>query len=186
MPKTHDDKIHDASPHRRQQAREKGQVAFSQDLGSAILLVISAGLLMGLGGQVVDFCASLMAQHLAEVPRLASDPSVLLVHWAAIMSGLSKVILPILGLVILAGVATNIFQIGFLWVPSRLVPDIHRVNPVQGLQRIFSLSGGVRLGFGIFKVAVIGTVAAVVLWLQSGEILSASGSSLTRMSAPSS
>jgi flagellar biosynthetic protein FlhB len=182
MPKSHDDKTHDASPHRRQQAREKGQVAFSQDLGSAILLVISAGLLMGLGGQVVDFCARLMTQHLAEVPRLASDPSVLLVHWTAIMSGLSRVILPILGLVILAGVATNVFQIGFLWVPSRLVPDIHRVNPVQGVQRIFSLSGTVRLGFGIFKVAVIGTVAAVVLWLQSGEILSASGYGLPEFS----
>ena len=61
MAKTQGDKIHDASPHRRQQAREKGQVAFSQDLGSAILLVISAGLLMGLGGRAVDFFASLMA-----------------------------------------------------------------------------------------------------------------------------
>jgi flagellar biosynthetic protein FlhB len=182
MPKTLGDKTHDASPHRRQQAREKGQVAFSQDLGSAILLVISAGLLMGLGGRVVDFCASLMAQHLAEVPRLASDPSVLLVHWAAIIRGLSKVVLPILGLVILAGVATNVFQTGFLWVPSRLVPDIHRVNPVHGLQRIFSISGAVRLGFGIFKLVIIGAVTASVLWSQSGEILSASGYSLSEFS----
>ena len=174
MAKTQGDKIHDASPHRRQQAREKGQVAFSQDLGSAILLVISAGLLMGLGGRAVDFCASLMARHLAEVPRLASDPSVLVIHWTAIIRGLSKVILPILGLVILAGVATNIFQTGFLWVPGRLAPDLHRVNPIQGLQRIFSLSGAVRLGFGIFKVGIIGAVTASVLWSQSEEILSAS------------
>ena len=36
------EKSFDATPHRRQQAREKGQIAYSQDLGSAVLLLVAA------------------------------------------------------------------------------------------------------------------------------------------------
>ena len=42
MPEQSGEKSFDATPHRRQQAREQGQVAYSQDLGSAALLVVGA------------------------------------------------------------------------------------------------------------------------------------------------
>lgn len=43
------DKTHEATPHRREQAREEGQVVKSQDLASAALLV-TAVLILGYFG----------------------------------------------------------------------------------------------------------------------------------------
>ena len=48
------DKKHDASPHRRQQAREKGQVARSQDMGSALVLLLAVLALRWFGPQIAQ------------------------------------------------------------------------------------------------------------------------------------
>ena len=44
------EKSFEATAHRRQQAREQGQVAFSQDLGSAVLLLVGGCLFLLMGG----------------------------------------------------------------------------------------------------------------------------------------
>ncbi len=62
------EKSFEATSHRRQEARDKGQVAFSQDLGSAALLLLGVFLLMMLGGGVVQFSAGLMEHQLGDVP----------------------------------------------------------------------------------------------------------------------
>jgi flagellar biosynthetic protein FlhB len=169
------DKTFEPTAHRRQQAREQGQVAFSQDLGSAVLLVVGVLLLLMLGGRFVDFAAGLMRRDLQEAPALSPDQGAMLAHAYAIAQGLSGVLLPLFGLVLLAAVLANVFQIGFLFVPERVSPDISRLNPLSGLGRIFSLTGTMRLGFGLFKLVLISAVAAIALWNRRDQILRAGG-----------
>src|SRR5882724_7518023 len=108
------DKSFEPTAHRRQQAREQGQVAFSQDLGSAVLLVVGTLLLMMFGGRLIDFAAGLMRRELEEVATLAPGQSDMLAHFYAIMHGLSGILLPLFGFVLLAAILANVFQIGFL------------------------------------------------------------------------
>ena len=117
------DKSFEATPHRRQEAREKGHVAFSQDLGSAATLMLAILLLMLLGGAVIASCAALMRGQLANVPELVTDQDTLLHEWLGILLGVGAVTLPILGLMALGSILTSILQVGFLWVPERLAPE---------------------------------------------------------------
>src|SRR6185437_3949989 len=103
------EKSFDATPHRRQEAREQGQVAFSQDLGSAASLMLGVLLLMMLGGGVIEFCAKLMQQHLGEVAELHTNQETMLNEWLRIGFQLAIVLLPILGLMVLGGVFASIF-----------------------------------------------------------------------------
>src|SRR4051812_43576352 len=119
MAESSGEKSFDATPHRRQEARDKGQVAFSQDLGSAAMLMLAAFLLMTLGGAVVEFCAKLVQHQLAEVPELQTSQETLLSEWVRIVLPLAAVMLPILGFLTLGGVLTSILQVGFLWLPDR-------------------------------------------------------------------
>ncbi len=57
------EKSFEATPHRRQEAREQGQVVFSQDLASAAMLMLGVLLLMMFGRAVVEF----FDRHLAEM-----------------------------------------------------------------------------------------------------------------------
>jgi flagellar biosynthetic protein FlhB len=168
------DKSFEATPHRRQEAREKGHVAFSQDLGSAATLMLAILLLMLLGGAVVASFASLMRGQLGNVPELVTDQGTLLREWLGIALGIGAITLPILGLMALGSILTSILQVGILWVPERLAPDWSRLSPLAGLKRIFSLTGTMRLGFGLVKVIVVTVVAVTVLWRRWDDVLRAS------------
>lgn len=173
MAESSGEKTFDATPHRRQQAREKGQVAYSQDLGSAALLLVAAMLLRGFGPGIAEMLAELMHRHLEEPITLVADRDLLLGQSTEIASALGTVLLPVFGLLMLAGVMASVFQVGFLFVPQRLAPDLSRLSLLGGLKRIFSSSGVARLGFGLFKVLVVTVVSAGVLWMRSDQILEA-------------
>lgn len=168
------DKTQDPTPHRRQQAREQGQVPFSQDLGSAGLLVAGSLLVMFYGRGVADASARLMAQQLGVVGPLTGEPSHLIVLSQQILESVGKQLLPILGLLFAAAVMASVFQVGFLFVPQRLQPDLQRVNPLSGVKRIVSLQGAMRLGFGMFKVLLVAVTSATVIFLHRKEVLHAS------------
>ena len=74
-------------------------------------------------------------------------------------------------------------QIGFLFLPEKLMPDLTRLDPLKGFGRIFSLANFVHLLFGIFKIALIGTVAYVCLWKQKETILGLTGLSVPEIAA---
>lgn len=168
------DKTQDATPHRRQQAREQGQVAYSQDLGSAAVLLAGAMLLKMWGGAVVDASGKFMRYQLGTVAPLDADRSEVLTQGYNMVLMFGTALLPVLGFLAVAGVLSSVFQTGLLFVPDRLQPDLKRLSILSGLKRIFSLTGVMRLSFGMFKVSVVSIVAAVVLYQRRDEVLLAS------------
>jgi flagellar biosynthetic protein FlhB len=183
MPDQSGDRSQEPTPHRRQKAREEGHVAQSQDLASAVLLIAAVLTLMMAGQALVDFLGRYTQQQLGGEAWLWADASFTVAHCTGVLWDLAKCLLPIFGLILLAAVLVHVGQIGFLFLPSRVSFDLTRLDPFQGLQRIFSLSNVVRLGFGLFKVAVVATVAAVALYQERNTILGLTALSLPEVAA---
>ncbi len=171
MPEQNGDKSQDATPHRRQQAREEGQVVQSQDLAAAVILLSALTALLLLGGYLAEFFAGYTQQQLGGEPWLRVDTGFLGQHMQAVLGELTKAVLPILGTMLFAAVAAHLVQIGFLFVPDRLMPDLNRINPLQGFARLFSLANVVRLGMGLVKITIVATVAFWSLYKRRDAIL---------------
>ena len=165
------DKSLEPTPHRRQQARQEGHVAKSQDLGSAAMLLLGVGVVMMLGGGLVGFLVNYCRSQLGGQPVLTVNAESVASQWNATLWALGRYLLPILGLLCLAGVAVNVLQTGFLFLPQKLSFDLSRISPIRGWQRIFSAGGMVHLGFGMFKLIVVFTVAGAVLYNQREALL---------------
>ncbi len=84
---------------------------------------------------------------------------------------LARSLLPILGLLCLAGVAVNLLQTGFLFLPQRASFDLGRISPIRGWQRIFSAARMVQLAFGLLKLVAVFAVAGIVLYNQREALL---------------
>ncbi|MBN1852905.1 MAG: EscU/YscU/HrcU family type III secretion system export apparatus switch protein, partial [Pirellulales bacterium] len=177
------ERTHDPTPHRRQQAREKGEVVFSHDLGSAAVLFAGILALMLLGGGLTDYFSGLLRRQLGETGPLAVNREFAVQSYDGIVSGLSKAALPILGLLFTAAVAATLLQIGLLFTPSRITPDIGRLSPIRGYHRIVSLSGMMRLGFGLFKVLVVSVVASAVIFSSWKDLVSLSGKEIGQIAS---
>jgi flagellar biosynthesis protein FlhB len=165
------EKTLEPTPHRRQQARREGHVAKSRDLGSAALLLAGLAVLMMLGGGLAGFLADFCRSQLGGEPWLTIDAASVVSRWHATLWALSRYLLPILGLLCLAGVAAHVFQIGFLFLPQRVAFDLNRLNPATRLGNILSASNLIHLGFAILKTVVILSVACTALYGQRDAIL---------------
>ncbi|MCA9121248.1 MAG: flagellar biosynthesis protein FlhB [Planctomycetaceae bacterium] len=169
------DKQHEATDHRRQQAREQGQVAKSQDLASAALLLAAVGGLMLWGDNVTNLLANLMRSHLSGDVQLQLDRDTFTTHSYDTLMAVGMAMLPLLGLLAFVAIAANVGQVGFLFLPDKLAVDINRLNPLQGLTRIFSIANAAKLGFGIFKIVIVAAIAGWSVWGELDQILRLGG-----------
>ena len=165
------DKSQEATPHRRQQAREEGHVAKSQDLASASLLVLGIATLILFGGALADYLIDYGRQQLGGEAWLSIDAGQASFLWNKTFFGMAPRLLPLFGLLFAAAVAVNLAQVGFLFLPDKLAPDFTRIDPVQGFQRVFSLPSVMRLAFALLKLAIVAAVAGVSLYNQREAIL---------------
>jgi flagellar biosynthesis protein FlhB len=175
------DKSQDATPHRRQQAREEGQVAQSPDLASAALLIIGLAILLMMGGEVVNFVGLLAREQLGGEAWINADQDFIVHQSLVTLIELAKVFAPVLGLLLLAGILVHVLQTGPMWVPEKLSLDLGRLSPLKGFQRIFSLSSAVRLVMGLFKVLIVSMVAFWSLYHRREEILGVSSMDLPQI-----
>lgn len=124
-----------ATPHKLQEARKKGQVAKSQDINAAVMLL--AFTLFSLA------TASDLGQTLAERMRylLSTATSYSLnrqniIPWAT--STLEPVFIagsPVLLALMLAAIASNVMQTGFIFSTHPITPDFNRMNPAEGFKK---------------------------------------------------
>ncbi len=175
MPEQDAEKSQEPTQHRRQQARQQGQVAKSQDLGSAVLLILGLVCLMMLGGGLNDFLGGYSRRQLGGDAWLSIDLDFAVSEWNWAVSALARTLLPIFGILLLGAVGVNLMQVGFLFLPEKLAPDITRLDPIKGLRRLFSLTNAVRLAFSLFKILVIAAVAFASLYQQRDTILGLTG-----------
>ena len=174
MPEQFGDKTQDATPHRRQKAREEGQVARSQDLASASLLVGATLILMYFGGTLTSYLSLLAQQQLGGDAWLTANAQFITYEWNRVLLGLVRALAPIFGSLLIMAILVHLLQVGPLFLPNKLAPDFSRVNPFKGVQRLVSISNFVRLGFGLFKISIVVAVAVWCLLDFQGVIFSMS------------
>jgi flagellar biosynthetic protein FlhB len=152
-------KTEEASPRKLEQAKQNGDVAKSQDVsGVASLAAVVAVILMA-GGWLATNLATQLQPFIAHPDSydLANGGAVLLMQRAlrAAMPAMAAV----LGAAALAGVSGNVIQQGFLFTPSKLAPDLSRLSPLKGLERMFGIDGLVHFLKSILKIGLVGWVA---------------------------
>jgi flagellar biosynthetic protein FlhB len=104
-----------------------------------------------------------MHASLSSTPMLHWDtPTGIATAWA--WAGLLAVaVLPVMLLLMLGGLVSNLVQIGFLWSPEVLMPKFERLSPMGGIKRIFSSSAVAKLGGSFGKLIVLASVAYLYL-----------------------
>lgn len=183
MPDQDGDKSQDPTPHRRQKAREEGQVAKSQDLGSAVLLLAGAFTLLTAGRSASNFVADYSRRLLGGEAWIAADTKFAVSVWNGTIAGLAGELLPIFGLMLVAAIVVNLAQIGFLFLPKKVQFDISKIDPMKGAQRLFSMQSVARFVFGLFKVLVVACVAYLSLYGEKETIVGLSAMSVREVAA---
>jgi flagellar biosynthesis protein FlhB len=175
---TSGEKKHDASPMRRERARNEGQIPRSQDLVSALVLMAAVLTLMSIGPGMLRTLASLVVHSIESAVTINRSQEQVLASLKGSFEYAGLGVAPLLVAVLLASLLANLGMTGWLFLPDKLAADFSRINPVQGFKRLFSLQNVMRLVFGLSKIAVLTAVVLLALSGQWSVLLSISGVSL--------
>ncbi|MBS1958665.1 MAG: flagellar biosynthesis protein FlhB [Bdellovibrionales bacterium] len=131
----------EASPYRLEEFRRKGQVAQSKEL-VAIFVALASGMAIfgfapSIGKDLMDFMRETFTTNLAaksgdQMEAVAGEKLI------QMLKLLAAVGLPITVVGFLLGIGGHLGQIGFLFSTETLTPDFEKINPLQGLKRMFS------------------------------------------------
>ena len=126
------DKTEAPTPRRRQQAREQGNVARSPDVVAALILLGVMVLLHSTGPRMVAILKAL-------VHDMLSQDSLANLTFASAGGGLlhacysaGAAMAPLLLGVVLIAIVGNVVQVGFIFNPGRLSPNLNALNPAGG------------------------------------------------------
>lgn len=149
------DKTEDPTSKKLSDAAEKGNIARSKDLATALVLVGSCVGLLLYGAELAHATLN-VARRLFSLPeRHVADPALM---FTALKEALFIVTMPFLKLslvIVLAGIIGNTVLGGFnfAWYSASFRFD--RLDPLAGIKRMFSLNALVELLKSILKVAVV-------------------------------
>ena len=152
-----------ATPKRRQEARQKGQVAKSQDIVAALSLFGMLLFFIAAFEQQAEYATGLLSESLSQKFILQTDVEAFSANLTSyIWQCLGK--LSLLFLVVVGStLAANFLQTGFLFLPDKLFPQTSRVNPFLNLSKIFSLDSLGHIFFGCLKLLLFIAAAAFAL-----------------------
>ncbi len=153
------EKTESATSRRLDDAREKGQVPRSRDL--VTLMVVMSGLVMlySFGQQMNGIMLHSLADSLTlQREQIFRDTFMLeALHAGAVV--LLQVVLPFAGVLAVAAVAGSIMLGGWMFSVDAYTPKFERMDPLAGLQRIWSWQGLVELVKSIVKLLFLGVLA---------------------------
>ena len=159
---------------RLRDARRKGQVAKSQDLSSAVLLVAAVAVLWIASGYMGGWLSRAMTEQLDFASSFKGDLNQD-VALGALASGAKSLVLalaPLFGALVVVAVLVNYFQVGSIFTFETVKPNANKLNPAEGFKNKFLKARPyVELAKTVVKLAVACVVVAAVLWSARGDIV---------------
>jgi len=172
------ERTEEATPKRREEAREQGQVAKSRDLASVAIL--SACLLYFYFGadsflhQLMDLMKSSFSSLDSSLVTTENIQSLLFSAFYKTITLMA----PFLLVVCIAALSSNILQVGFKISTKAIAPKLSKIDPAKGFARLFSLQSLIEFIKSIFKISIAGFVAYLTVKSELVDILPLADSSV--------
>lgn len=164
------EKTEEPTGRRLEQARDKGQVPHSRELGTFLILIVAGASFWMMGSWFAQRFAAIVHKGLAIDARYMHEPALMLPRLMDISGDALLVFAPLLILLLVAAVLPPFLLNAWVFAPNALVPNFGRMNPLAGLGRMFSWNSLMELAKAILKASLVGGVAVLLIWKERDEI----------------
>lgn len=164
-------KTEEPTSKRLSDAREKGQVARSQEV-SHWFMILALALVVGVFSESLmrDF-GGLLRPFLEQPHRMPLDNGVL----QQMLGGTALDILRIsaipLAIILLAGLLAGTIQNGVIVTTEQIKPKLSNIGFKKGFKKMFSSRALADFLKGMLKLAIVGAVVAIVIWPDRNMVL---------------
>ncbi len=161
------EKTEQPSDKRLEDAKKKGQVAKSQDLTSAALMIAAVGVIWLIGGYVGGILQANMKEQLEFAVTFHGDFTGATAYEVLFkgVKGMAFALAPLFIVVAAFAILANYLQIGSIFSFEAISPNFSKLNPAEGFKNKFLKARPyVELSKTIAKILITAAVAGFVLW----------------------
>ncbi len=156
-----EERTEEASQHRRDEWRSEGRVAYSRELSAALMSMSLIGVFYMFPNWIYKGIYSVFETYLSSLSIYSKED--LSIGQASglltfMVKGCLMIGLPIMVVAVVVGVLGSVFQVGFMWTTKPIEPDFEKINPQNGIKRIFGTEGFFEFFKAIFKFTIAGTL----------------------------
>lgn len=152
-----------ASEKRREEFRERGEIARSRDIISVMILFSGLAYFWFLGGWLFEGLGRFIVQFYELRPQLEMTPGSMLRMGTETVIQMALIIGPLAAMVVAVSIGGSVAQVGFLFTAKPLEPDLKRINIFS--EKLFTTFFNKQaVGNLVGSLAKIGVVV-VVIWV---------------------
>ncbi|MGB8180989.1 MAG: flagellar biosynthesis protein FlhB [Stellaceae bacterium] len=159
-----ENKTEEPTGRRLSKAREEGSIARSRELPSAITLMTGAAIVFWGGTVAGSLLERMVATGLRIDPLLGRDPARLLAGAWVVVKPALEVIIVFGGGIAVIGTLSALLVGGLVFSWRPVMPDLARLDPIQGFARLWSREVLVEIVKSVIKL--LGVAAVAYWWLR--------------------
>ncbi len=164
MSEDQEDKTEQPSEKRLREARERGDVPRSRELGNVAVLGCAAMALVATGSSIGTASQDWLRNALTIDPAMLGQHDRLLARAASLLLGLLLPMLPVLLAALAACFIAPAAMGGLRFASKSLQPDFNRMSPMAGLKRMYGKESLAELVRSLLRVALIGGLGGMVVY----------------------
>ena len=173
------EKTEAATGRRIDKAREEGQVVRSRELSTFVELMTALGVLILMGDTLMEALTRAVRQGFTLDRASVFNPDMMMIRFQHQLSDILLAFLPFMGFILIAAIVTPFLLSGWNFSLKPLEPNFTKLNPVNGIKRVFSVNGLMELVKAIAKSLLIGGIAVWVIWRSMDSFFALPGEPLT-------
>lgn len=150
-----DDKTEEATPKKKQDAKKKGQVAKSKDVGLAFTMITCTLIIVALSGFLTSSIRENIIYYLGNSGSMEITESTLKNINLNVISRFLLAVLPFITPIMIFGVVGSLVQTGFMLTGEPLKPSFKKLNPINGFKNMFSKKSAVDLIKNLLVVTIV-------------------------------
>jgi flagellar biosynthetic protein FlhB len=163
MSESSEEKTEEPTSRRLQKAREEGQVARSQELPAAAVTIAALAMILITGNMLISKIAEAFSSGFNFDRKLVQSTNLLpAIFGQGLLDGY-LLIAPLLLLTAAVAIASSGATGGFLFELGAVSPKFSKLNPLNGIKRMFGVKAAVELGKALLKFTLVSGVVAWVL-----------------------
>ncbi len=163
-------KTEDPTQRRLEQAREKGQVAKSQEVTHWFMILAGALIVGVFGGSLGNGILATLRRFVEQPHAIRLDGGQLSAVLSETFGDLGLAVLVPVAVVLLAAVLAGVVQNGLVISFEPIVPKLEKLSPFKGLKRLFSSRSLVEFLKGLAKITIVAAVILILLWPESAGL----------------
>jgi len=164
------EKTEEPTERKLRKAREQGDVAKSQEVASWFTLAAGLAVVAAFAPSVARDLSGSLSLFFSQAGSLSADPAAAVQIAAAAGWRMAIAIALVMAILVVAGAAGHLVQHGLLFAPSKIEPKLSKLNPIDGLKRMFGAEGLANFLKGLAKIAAVGVAMFLVMWPHRDEL----------------